>query len=90
MKWEITGGSCSKGKTAKEGARRELQEETGICVELEELLPVYTEVSRKKPCDLLLLCRKGKKTGDSYKAAGWGNGSMEISPLSPVEGFSEK
>mgnify|MGYP001157441432 FL=1 len=47
LKWEITGGSVLKGETAEEGAQRELWEETGIRVSLEDLRPIYTEVSQK-------------------------------------------
>ena len=67
MKWEITGGSVLKGETAKEGARRELQEETGICVELEELLPVYTEVSERNHAIYYCFAVKVKKQGIHIK-----------------------
>ena len=32
LKWEVTGGSILSGENAEDGAIRELQEETGICV----------------------------------------------------------
>lgn len=36
-RWEITGGCVQAGETAAEGARRELQEETGIRVQTKDL-----------------------------------------------------
>lgn len=36
-RWEITGGCVQTGESAAEGACRELQEETGICVQPGEL-----------------------------------------------------
>ena len=42
LKWEITGGSILKGETPKLGAVRELQEETGIVVNEDDLIPIYT------------------------------------------------
>lgn len=41
LKWEVTGGSIIKGESAKEGACRELCEETGIEVRPENLIPLY-------------------------------------------------
>ena len=67
LMWECVGGSVLKGETAKEGARRELQEETGICVELEELLPVYTEVSERNHTIYCCFAVKVKKQGIHIK-----------------------
>lgn len=41
LKWEVTGGSILKGETAREGACRELLEETGIEVLADSLIPLY-------------------------------------------------
>lgn len=41
LKWEVTGGSILKGETARQGAARELLEETGIKVAPEDLIPLY-------------------------------------------------
>lgn len=41
LKWEVTGGSILKGETAREGACRELLEETGIEVSADSLIPLY-------------------------------------------------
>ena len=43
--WEYTGGGVLKGETPEAGALRELREETGIAVSLEDLPPVYRDSS---------------------------------------------
>lgn len=48
LKWEVTGGSILKGETAREGAVRELFEETGIKREPDELIRLYDFVDTKK------------------------------------------
>lgn len=48
LKWEITGGSILKGETPREGAARELLEETGIDVTPESLVGLYDFVDYKK------------------------------------------
>ncbi|MDO5402996.1 MAG: NUDIX hydrolase [Eubacteriales bacterium] len=48
LKWEVTGGSILKGESSREGAARELHEETGIIREPEELIPVYSFVDYER------------------------------------------
>jgi 8-oxo-dGTP pyrophosphatase MutT (NUDIX family) len=48
LKWEITGGSILKGEDARNGACRELLEETGIKANPEDLIPLYQFVDSKK------------------------------------------
>jgi mutator protein MutT len=43
--WEITGGSVIKGESLLEGAKRELEEETGIKVNEEDLHLIYKTTS---------------------------------------------
>ena len=45
LKWEVTGGSIVKGETSKQGAIRELLEETGIEVSEDNILLAHTEVT---------------------------------------------
>lgn len=44
LKWEVTGGSILKGETPKQGAIRELREETGIEVTDSDLNFVYSYI----------------------------------------------
>ena len=39
--WEFPGGHLEKGETLKEGLKRELKEEIGISVALNEINPFY-------------------------------------------------
>lgn len=41
--WEVTGGSILKNETPLLGALRELKEETGIKVDEEGMIPIYTQ-----------------------------------------------
>ncbi|MCI5648881.1 MAG: NUDIX domain-containing protein [Fusicatenibacter sp.] len=42
MLWECTGGSVLSGETSREGAVREVREETGLHCQEEELIPIHT------------------------------------------------
>lgn len=50
LKWEVTGGSIITGETPKEGAIRELFEETGIVCTGEELEQLYDLTDFDKQC----------------------------------------
>lgn len=61
LKWEITGGSIISGETSREGAARELYEETGISRKPEELIPLYECTDHNRHCiyhGYLNLCDK--------------------------------
>lgn len=49
LKWEVTGGSILKGETPKQGAIRELREETGIEVTDSDLNFVYSYIYKNVP-----------------------------------------
>lgn len=44
LKWEVSAGSILKGETSIMGAQRELFEETGIHVNQNQLIPIYSYV----------------------------------------------
>lgn len=50
LKWEVTGGSIITGEMPKEGALRELCEETGIVKEEGDLKPLYNFTDTVKQC----------------------------------------
>ena len=61
LKWEVTGGSIISGETSREGAARELYEETGISRKPEELIPLYECTDHNRHCiyhGYLNLCDK--------------------------------
>lgn len=50
LKWEVTGGSILSGENERQGAVRELFEETGIKKCPDELIDLYYYVDHKKHC----------------------------------------
>jgi len=44
--WSIPGGTLETGETLEEGTRRELEEETGLCVRVVELIEVFERIFR--------------------------------------------
>ena len=50
LKWECSGGAIVKGESHREGAIRELQEETGIKVSEDELVYLGKTVMEKYQC----------------------------------------
>ena len=80
-KWSIPGGVLEVGETLREAAAREAQEETGLVVEVGELLGVYDRVLRDDQDRVLyhyvlidFLCRRASgelvASGDAADA-GW-------------------
>ena len=56
-KWENTGGSALSGETSRQGAVRELREETGIVASEDELLLLDTRMTQDSFVDHYLLRR---------------------------------
>lgn len=50
LKWEVSGGSILAGENPKEGAVRELCEETGIKKSVDELVEIYRYVDHNRHC----------------------------------------
>ena len=49
-RWEVTCGSVLAGESEREGAVRELKEETGLIISEDDLLPLYKYTDCKRHC----------------------------------------
>lgn len=56
-KWECTGGSILAGETSRQGAVRELHEETGIIAKEDELIILGTYIETSAVVDIYMLHR---------------------------------
>lgn len=61
--WENTGGSVLAGESSKAGAKRELFEETGICIEESDLFYIGTSVEKSAFMDQYII-RKDIKVSE--------------------------
>jgi len=55
--WELPGGGMVPGETVEETVRREVQEETGVHVEIVELLGWYERTGFQAHCSPVYVCR---------------------------------
>ena len=55
--WNLPGGGMELGETVEEAVKREVREETGLEVEVEQLVGVYSK-PQKQEVVLTFLCRK--------------------------------
>ena len=96
-RWNLPGSSLEPGETIEEGLMRELREETGLDVRLEELLYV-TDRFKTLGHQVVDLCFRVSRLGGSFAdrlaSDGCGEtlGDVRMVPLDEVEacGFSKK
>jgi len=55
--WELPGGSMHPGETAEQAARREVEEETGVCIEIVGLLGWYERTGFRAHRSPVFVCR---------------------------------
>ncbi|KXB05237.1 hypothetical protein AKJ50_01445 [candidate division MSBL1 archaeon SCGC-AAA382A13] len=67
--WAIPGGFVEYGETVEEAARREAEEETGLRVELENLVGVYSDPDRDPRGHVVSICFSATKKEGELRAA---------------------
>ncbi len=66
-KWAIPGGFVEYGETVENAARREAKEETGLKVELEELVGVYSDPGRDPRGHMVSICYSASRKGGELR-----------------------
>lgn len=72
--WEFPGGQVEEGETIPQGLKREVLEETGIVVEVKELIGIYSNIGHPSIVNLDFLCQyvSGEpKTSDESIQVKW-------------------
>lgn len=67
--WAIPGGFVEYQETVEDAARREAEEETGLKVELKDLVGVYSEPGRDPRGHVVSVCFSAEKKGGNLRAA---------------------
>jgi 8-oxo-dGTP diphosphatase len=67
--WALPGGFVEYGETVESAAMRETKEETGLEVELDKLVGVYSDPERDPRGHMVSVCFLAHKTGGTLKAA---------------------
>lgn len=66
--WAFPGGFVEYGETVEEAVIREVKEETGVIVEIRELLGVYSDPGRDPRGHMITVCFLANKTEGELKA----------------------
>ena len=67
-KWALVGGFVEYGEKVEEAAKRECKEETGLEIELERLVGVYSDPDRDPRGHVVSICFLARVVGGKLKA----------------------
>jgi len=67
-RWALIGGFVKYGERVEEAARRECREETGLEIELEKLVGVYSDPGRDPRGHVVSICFLARAVGGRLKA----------------------
>lgn len=82
--WALPGGIVEYGETVEEAVKREVKEETGLEVEIERLVNVYSDPNRDPRGHFISICFLCHKVGGVLKAA-TDAAEVSIFPLKEVK-----
>jgi len=67
--WALPGGIVEYGETVEKAVKREVKEETGLEVEIEKIVNVYSDPNRDPRGHFISICFLCRKVGGVLKAA---------------------
>ena len=80
--WALTGGYVEYGETLEEALMREVKEETGLVVEIKNIVGVYSDPERDPRGHTITVCFLTKKIGGNLRA---NSDASEVNCFSPKE-----
>ena len=80
--WALTGGYVEYGETLEEALMREVKEETGLVVEIKNIVGVYSDPERDPRGHTITVCFLTKKIGGNLRA---NSDASDVNCFSPKE-----